>query len=125
MKGTFPKDCKNADVTHIFNKDNPPLAKNYRPVNVLPTVSQIFEETVQKQIINFINQYLFPLLCGYRKGFSTQTVLLYFIKKWKFMLDKKGYVGAILTELSKAFNIINYNLLVVKLNAYGISKRNS
>ena len=62
------------------------------------------------------------MLCGYRKGFSTQRALLYFVKKWKFMLDKKRYVGAILTEFTKAFNTINYDLLVAKLNAYGLVK---
>ena len=78
---------------------------------------------MQKQIIDYINQYLFPLLCEYRKGFSTQTALLYFIKKWKFMRDKKKrYVRAILTEFSKAFNTINYDLLVAKLDAYGLVK---
>ena len=65
---------------------------------------------MQKQNIDYINQYIFPLLCGYRKDFSTQAALFYFIKKWTFMLDKKGYVGTILTEISKAFKIINYDI---------------
>ena len=73
----------------------------------MPTLSKIFEGTMQKQIIDYINQYLFPLLCGYKKGFSTQTASFYFIKRWKFMVDKKGYVDAILTGLSKALNAIN------------------
>ena len=62
------------------------------------------------------------MLCGYRKGFITQTALLYFIQKWNFMLDKKEYLGAILMDLSKAFDTINYQLLVAKPNAYGFSK---
>ena len=80
---------------------------------------------MQKQIIDYINQYIFPLLCGYVKDFSTQTALFYFIKKWTFMLDKKGYVGAILMGISKAFNTINYDILVAKLNPYGFSKKNT
>ena len=46
-----PKGLKNADVTHVFKKDNPVLAKKNRPVGVLPTVSKIFERITQKQII--------------------------------------------------------------------------
>ena len=45
--------------------------------------------------------------------------MLYFTEKWKFMLDKKG---AILMDLSKAFDTINHELVVAKHNAYGCSK---
>ena len=62
------------------------------------------------------------MLCGYRKGFSIQTTLLYYIEKLKFMLDKKEYVGAILMDLSKPFSTISYELSVAKLNTYGFSK---
>ena len=80
--------------------------KNYRPVSALPTVSQIFEQLMQKQISEYINQFLSPFLCGYRKGFSTQTGLVWLIKKWKHQLDKNGFVGAIMMDLSKAFDIL-------------------
>ena len=74
-------DFKNADVTLVSKKDNPLLAKKYSPVSVLPTVSKIFEGTMQKQIIDYINQYLFSLVIWIQKRLSTQTALLYFIKK--------------------------------------------
>ena len=60
-------------------------------------------------------------MCGFRKGYSTQTALLSLIEKWKLTLDNRGYAGAILMDLSKAFDTINHELLVAKLNAYGFS----
>ena len=117
-KGAFPEDLKTTDVTPVFKKDNNLLAKDYRLLSVLPTVSKIFAKT-DNRLYKPISS---PLLCGYRKGFITQTTLLYFIEKLKFMLDKKEDVGAILMNLSKAFNIIIYELLVAKLNTYGFSK---
>ena len=107
----------------MYKKDHPILAKNYRPLNVLLTVSVIFERLIQKQITDCINQYHSHLLCGYRKGLGIQTDLLYFIEKWTFMRDNKRFTGAILMNLSKAFDTINHELLIAKLDAYGFSKQ--
>ena len=65
--------------------------------------------------------YLSPYLCGYRKGYSAQHALLTLIEKWKSILDKKGFGGAILMDLSKAFDTLNHELLIAKLHAYGFS----
>ena len=81
-----PNDLKNADVTPSFKKDNPVLAKEKkRPVSVLSTVFKNIWKNKAKQIIDYINQYIFPLLCGYKKGFSKQTALSHFFKNWKFI----------------------------------------
>ena len=55
-KKDFPKE------PHLFlkKKKNIFLVKNCRPVSVLPTVFKIFEQIMQKQIIDYINQYLIP-----------------------------------------------------------------
>ena len=70
----------------------------------------------------YFEQFLSPYLCGYRKGFSTQEALLSFIEKWKKSLDKRGYSGAILMGLSKAFDIIDHELLLAKLHTYGFDR---
>ena len=62
-------------------------------------------------------------MCGSRKGFSTQQALLFLIETWKNVLDRKAYVGAVLMDLSKAFNTINYDLLPAKLHAYGFTNK--
>ena len=44
------------------------------------------------------------------------------IESWRQSLDSRGYSGAVLMDLSKAFDIINHELLIAKLHAYGFSK---
>ena len=70
----------------------------------------------------FKNKYLSQNLCGYRKSFSTQTALTMLPEKWKKILGDIGYAGAVLMDLSKAFNTINHELLIAKLHVYGFSK---
>ena len=48
-----------------------------------------------------------------------QQALLLLIEKWKKNLDDKGYGGAVLMDLSKAFDTLNHDLLIAKLSAYG------
>ena len=57
--------------------------------------------------------------CGFRKGYSAQHCLLVMIEKWKKVLGNGGAFGALLTDLSKAFDYIPHDLIIAKLEAYG------
>ena len=121
-RGVFASNLKVADISPIYKKLENVFVKNYRPVSVLPILSKVFERIMDSQIEEYIKQYLSPYLCGYRKGYETQYALLAMIEKWKRCLDKHGYVGAVLMDLSKAFDSINHELLIAKLHAYGFGK---
>ena len=69
-----------------------------------------------------IEQYLSPYLFGYRKGHSTEQCLLAMIEMWRKALDNRKVAGAILTDLSKAFDCLSHDLLIAKLEVYGFNK---
>ena len=59
--------------------------------------------------------------CGFRKGYNTQQCLLKMLEKWKRSVDGDKVFDALLTDLSKAFDCLDHELLIAKLNAYGFS----
>ena len=58
----------------------------------------------------------------HRKNYSTQQVLIRLLEVWREKLDKNFIVGAVLMEISKAFECISQDLIVAKFEAYGIEK---
>ena len=117
--GIFPLSLKIADITPGHKKLDTPNKDNYRPVSILPCISKIFERTMEEQILIYMNGYLNKYLCGFRKGYSSQHCLLALTESWRKALDKRYLAGALLTDLSKAFDCINHELLIAKLDAYG------
>ena len=56
---------------------------------------------------------------GFRNGYSTQQCILALLEKCKTAVDKGKVFGVLLTDLLKAFDCLNHELLIMKPNAYG------
>ena len=72
-----------------------------------------------RQITSYIDNFISPYLCGFRKGYSPQHVLLRLKDNLNRSLDKNEMVGLVMMDLSKAFDCIPRDLLIAKLHAYG------
>ena len=76
-------------------------------------------------LYDYFDNILFPSQCGFRKGYSAQHCLLVMIEKFKETIDRGNEFGALLTDLSKAFDCINHPLLIAKLYNYGVIKNST
>ena len=103
-----------------------PEIRNYRPVSVLSSFLKIMK-IFFKCLILLLYISLSPnLIRRIEKRIAQFTihVLLRLIEQWKSAIDNKNYVGAVLMDLSKAFDCIPHDLLIAKLHAYGFSENN-
>ena len=117
---TFCEVCWHVILIH--KKDDKTDKENYRPISILPNLSKVYERLMYNQIYPYFDTLISKFQCGFRKGFNAQYCLLAMIEKCK-TLDKGGETGAVLTDLSKAFDYINHNLLIAKLDVYGFEKQ--
>ena len=74
---------------------------------------------MQNQIYPYLSQIFSGYQCGFRRGFNAQQCLMVMIEKWCESLGGGCHSGALLTDLSKAFDCIDHELFTSKLNTYG------
>ena len=87
----------------------------------MPLLSKVYERIIYKQLSQYAEQFLNKILCGFRKN-TTQHALFKLLQSWQKELDYGGFVGTILIDLSKAYDCISHELLVAKLECYGLDE---
>ena len=74
-----------------------------------------------EQMSQFFEDIFSKYQCEFRKGFRTQQCLPAMLEKWKRSVDNSKMFGVLLTDLPNAFDCLDHELLIAKLNAYGFS----
>ncbi len=118
----FPSALKRAEIMPLYKKGDNLKKENYRPVSVLSCVSKIFEGVIVDQLSQYFEAHLSEYVSGFRKGHDCQSVLFRFNECIKSHLDNNQVAGAVLTDLSKAFDCLPHDLLLCKLYYYGVDK---
>ena len=120
--GIFPSSLKLGNITPIFKKDDALDKSNYRPVSILSLLSKVYERIIYNQLSQHSEQFLNSILCGFRKAHNIQHPLFKLLHSWQRELDSGSFVGTILMDLSKAYDCISHELLIAKLECYGLDE---
>ena len=122
QSGVFPDKLKIAKVITLFKKGNPELPSNYRPISLLPIFSKIFEKLMYRQLFRFleVHNVLYSLQFGFQENHSIDHALVSLTEAIRNTLDNKRFGCGIFIDLQKAFDTVNPEILLSKLEHYGV-----
>ena len=118
----FPKNLKLATVIPLFKKGDKNLYDNYRGISLLTSISKIFEINLKQQLLSFLskNNILSNSQHGFTESRSTESALCEFQLTLVDAIDKNLHALGLFVDFSRAFDRVNHEILLSKLDRYGI-----
>ena len=120
--GKVPKDWRSANVTAIFKKGEKYQPSNYRPVSLTCICCKLQEHILTSNILKHLdeNDILTDFQHGFRARRSCETQLLTLAEELVSGMDKGQQHDLVVLDFSKAFDRVPHELLLRKLDHYGV-----
>ena len=121
-EGVFPQSLKVARVVPIHKSGSKSTVSNYRPISLLAAFSKIYEKVMHARLVEFLNKNtsIYDQQYGFRAGRSCEHALLDAQNTLVNSLHRRQISLLLLIDFSKAFDMVDHNILLHKLNHYGI-----
>ena len=119
-QGIYPNALKLAEVIPIYKKGNVNNINNYRPISILSQFNKIFEKLISCGLTQFLKKFnlLSDHQFGFRKKYSTAYAINNIYDKIIKNIDKDQFSSYLFLDLSKAFDTVDHNILLFKMNKY-------
>ena len=109
---------------HVIPCGHAPLNPNcYRPICILPCLSKVFENQVNKQITDHFESHrtFSAVQSGFRAGHGCTSATLKVLNDIITAIDKRHYCAAVFIDLATAFDSVNHRILIGRLNSLGFT----
>ena len=120
--GIFPEHCKIAKVVPLHKQGSRDDPNNYRPISIPPRIAKIFEKLLHKRLTKFFDKHnvIKPTQYGFQANVSTTHAILDILTSLYDGIREKQFSGLFFLDLKKAFDTVSHNILLSKLDYYGI-----
>ena len=120
--GIFPQIFKTEKVIPIFKSGDKQLLQNYRPISLLPSLSQVLEKLIKNRLMNFFGKHkvFYDSQYGFREKYSVIHALIEVITPIYDRIQDNLHTGILQTDLQKVFDPVSHPILLHKLYHYGI-----
>ena len=120
-EGAFPSILKTCKVIPIYKKDSQLNCSNYQPISLLSNIDKILERITYNHLYKFLgtNNLIYSLQFGFTQKRSTSHALIHLTDKIREQVDKGNFAGSIFVDFQEAFDTIDHQILIQKLN-YGM-----
>ena len=125
LNTSFSDKFKLARIIPVFKKGSQTNISNYnRPFSLLSVFNKLLEKLMFNRLADFLEKrhLIYNKQFGFRSHHSTDHAVLSIIVQVQKAIEDRNYSCWIFTDFSKAFNTVNYNILLSKLEFYGIVK---
>ena len=121
-KNTFPEELKARDVCSLFKKDNAFSKKSYRTIKVLLPSIKNFRKIDARPNVAICPVFLIPISIRVPRGMWCTGCTTEFCGIFQEIAGNGEVAEAVLSDLSKAFDCLNHELLIAELDVYGLSR---
>ena len=120
-QGIFPDQLKMARVVPVFKKGSKLIVSNYRPISITNPFGKVLEKMMHSRMMSYLDKFkiLYDYQFGFRKNHSTSFAVIDVVNMIQNQLHEGNYVMGIFMDLQKAFDTINFKILLDKLEHYG------
>ena len=121
-EGVFPDAMKIADTVPLHKAKCSEDCNNYRPISLLLTISKVLEKTIYSRTVTFFdkNKLFYNSQYGFRKNHSCSDAIMELTGEILKNKENGIHTASVFIDLSKAFDTLDPDILLQKMNRYGI-----